>query len=271
MTFWTNASLKGHAREKLRGRWPAYLAVTLAFLLITEGVSQLITYMFPEYETLIAEITDLATAGSYPDMDVIFPLLLNLYSVVGVITGITLAVSMLVFTVLQVGLHRWYMEARDGSPRFSTLFSGFFSGSQWRNVVWVQFCTSLFTMLWGMLFFIPGIIYAYKVYLVPYLLAENPYMPRKRAIELSKALTEGEKMRIFWLEFSFIGWIMLISLAESLLTMLSPAVGSIAVFIGNIFLTVYMNAALAEFYATMREKAFQLGLSDATELAGFAS
>lgn len=271
MNFWTNISLKGHAREKLRGRWPVFLSVTLVYMLITEGLSTLLVYLFPQYEDLITEITDLTLYGSNLNPDALMTLLFELYGITAIIAGISLVLSTLVFSVLQVGLNRWYMEARDSSPRFSTLFSGFFSGAQWCNVVWVQFYTSLVTILWSMLFLIPGIVYTYKVFLVPYLLAENPYMPRKRAVELSKALTDGEKLRIFGLQFSFIGWIFLIALAESLFTMLLPAAASIIAFVGNLFLSVYMYSTLAEFYAVMREKAFQLGLSDATELAGFAS
>lgn len=271
MNFWTNISLKGHAREKLRGRWPVFLSVTLVYMLITEGISTLLVYLFPQYEALITEITDLTLYGSNPDPNTLMTLLFDLYGVTAIITGVTLVLSALVFSVLQVGLNRWYMEARDGSPRFSTLFSGFFSGAQWCNVVWVQFYTTVITFLYSLLFVIPGIVYAYRVFLVPYLLAENPYMPRKRAVELSKALTDGEKLRILGLQFSFIGWILLIALAESLFVMLLPAVASIITFVGNLLLNVYMYSTLAEFYAVMREKAFQLNLSDATELAGFAS
>ena len=269
--FWTNASLKGHAREKLRGRWPVYLAVTFVYTLITEGTGWLIGLLFPQYSARIDELLNYTMDNLTPDPELIMDLLFDLYGAAAGMLALSLAVSALVLAVLQVGMYRWFMEARDGTPRFSTLFSGFFSGAQWRNVAWVQFYTSLVTGLWGMLFIIPGVVYAYKVFLVPFLLAENPYMPRKRAVELSKALTNGEKMRIFWLEFSFIGWVFLITLAESLLLTVLPAASTAVVFVGNVFLTVYMQATLSEFYAAMREKAFQMGLSDATELAGFAA
>ena len=269
--FWTNASLKGYAREKLRGRWPVYLAVTFVYTLITEGAGWLIGLLFPQYSAQIDELLNHTLNNPMPNPELAMDLLFDLYGSAAGILALSLVVSALVLAVLQVGMYRWFMEARDGAPRFSTLFSGFFSGAQWRNVAWVQFYTSLVTGLWGLLFVIPGVVYAYKVFLVPYLLAENPYMPRKRAVELSKALTNGEKMRVFWLEVSFIGWFLLISLAESLVATVLPALSILVVFVGNVFLTVYMQATLSEFYAAMREKAFQMGLSDATELAGFAA
>lgn len=269
--FWTNATLKSYARGKLHGRWPVYLAVTLVYMAITEGASALLGLLFPQYSAVLEELMGYSMNATIPDPDRMFDLLPKLYGSASVMAAVSLVLSALVFSVLQVGLYRWYMEARDGTPRFSTLFSGFFSGAQWRNVAWVQFYTSLVTGLWGLLFFIPGVVYAYKVFLVPYLLAENPYMPRKRAVELSKALTNGEKMRIFGLELSFIGWFFLIMLAQSLVVAVLPGLSSLISFAGNVFLTVYMQAALSEFYAVMREKAFRLGLSDATELAGFAA
>ncbi len=275
MYLWTSASLKARARQLLRGRWVPYLAITLLYLVLTGIASEVLPFLLPNYAALTEELAsvyeEILFHGAPSDPEGTMKLLGSLYTGAGFISLIETALTLLLYHVLLIGLHRWYMEARSGTPRPSTLFSGFFRRDQWGNVVWVQFWTWGATALWSLLFVIPGIIYSYKVRLVPYLLAENPYMSRKRAIELSTALTEGDKLRIFLLELSFFGWILLIALAESIAATLLPALSLPVTYIGSLFLTVYANATLAEFYATMREKAFRMGLSDATELAGFAA
>ena len=94
----------------------------------------------------------------------------------------------------------------------------------------------------------------YQLRYVPYLLAENPYMSYKRAKELSKALTDGEKMEIFVLDLSFIGWYLL---------------GYLTCSLGIYFLTPYVQATMAELYSAARAKAFAMGISGEEELSGF--
>ena len=90
--------------------------------------------------------------------------------------------------------------------------------------------------------------------LVPYLLAENPYMTATRAMELSKEMMYGEKWKFFVLQLSFFGWLLLCALTLG---------------IGGFFLEPYMQATYAEFYAAMRSKALAQGFATTDELGGF--
>ena len=72
---------------------------------------------------------------------------------------------------------------------------------------------------------------------------------------------EGEKMNCFILGLSFIGWYLLAMLA----TMMTFGLGSISIY----FLTPYVSATFAEFYACMREKALTNGYATKEELIGF--
>ena len=92
--------------------------------------------------------------------------------------------------------------------------------------------------------------YCYE--LVPYLLAENPYMSATRAMELSKEMMEGEKWNFFILKLSFFGWLLLCVFTFG---------------IGGFFLEPYMQATYAEFYAAMRSKALAMGMTTTDELA----
>lgn len=67
------------------------------------------------------------------------------------------------------------------------------------------------TSLWTLLFIVPGVIYAFKVMMVPYLLAEEGAEKKSigELIDTSKHLMDGYKMDYFVFGLSFIGWILL--------------------------------------------------------------
>lgn len=70
---------------------------------------------------------------------------------------------------------------------------------------------SMMTTLWTLLFIIPGIIYAYKVIMVPFLLADDGGEKKTvgELVETSKNMMDGYKMDYFVFELSFFGWILL--------------------------------------------------------------
>lgn len=76
---------------------------------------------------------------------------------------------------------------------------------------------SLFVTLSTILFIIPGIIVAYGLYEVPFLLAEDPSLSGMDAIRRSWNDMKGHKGELFGLELSFIGWILLTILTFGIL------------------------------------------------------
>ena len=64
----------------------------------------------------------------------------------------------------------------------------------------------IFTTLWSFLFVIPGIIKAYSYSMSFYILAENPDMTARDALNESKEIMKGNKLNLFVLELSFILW-----------------------------------------------------------------
>ncbi len=152
-----------------------------------------------------------------------------------------------------VGKNRYFMEHRGFETKFSRLFWAFGNGRYW-NTVKIMFWKDLKIFFWSLLFVIPGIIKAYEYSMIPYILAENPYISTERAFELSRRMTQGEKWKIFVLNLSFIGW---------------RIVGMLCCCVGEIFLEPYYEATMAELYQVMREKAHGTGISDYNELPGF--
>ena len=205
--------------------------------------------------------------------------LLYLYQGLYLIIGLIFAMLVVLFVSipLQVGICRYMMENRQGATPFGTVFSAF--SVQYLHTVGVLFTTNLlivwpylvtialallsaFTTPLLLILMVPCLIFSlvyainrgYSWYLVPWLLAENPYLTADRARQLSRDMTMGDKWNIFVLELSFIGWDILASLLFGL---------------GHFFLNPYKQATFAELYAAMRAKAMAAGYSNEQELAGF--
>ena len=87
---------------------------------------------------------------------------------------------------------------------------------------------------------IPGIIKAYEYYMVPYLLAENPNMDAKEALERSKEMMYGNKFETFVLELSFIGWDLLSGMTLGILDVL--------------YVRPYKQLTYAALYEALKEK-----------------
>lgn len=95
------------------------------------------------------------------------------------------------------------------------------------------FLMKIFTLFWALLLIIPGIVKHYSYSLTLYLLANNEELSGKEALEESKRLMHGHKKRLFFLDLSFIGWIIL-----SLFTF----------GIGLLFLAPYIQASRVVFF-----------------------
>lgn len=73
----------------------------------------------------------------------------------------------------------------------------------------------------------------YTYAMTDYILAEHPDMAPGEVMKTSKAMMEGNRWRLFCLQFSFIGWMLLSSLTFGL---------------GDLALRPYQEAAYAAFY-----------------------
>lgn len=60
--------------------------------------------------------------------------------------------------------------------------------------------------LWSLLLVIPGIVKSYSYAMAPYIMAEHPALTANEAITESRRIMDGNKWRLFCLDFSFIGW-----------------------------------------------------------------
>lgn len=125
-----------------------------------------------------------------------------------VIVILALAIVILTFELLvnpfEVGVNKFRLNALRDKGNVSDMGMGF-DVSYKRNVK-VLFFRDLYTLLWLILFIIPGIVKMYEYRMIPYLLADNPDMSKKEAFAASKKMMKGNKWRSFVLDLSFILW-----------------------------------------------------------------
>ena len=146
------------------------------------------------------------------------------------------------FSIAQVMI---YLNLVSGvKPDVSDVLKGF-------NHFWIAFKTTflsgLFIFLWSLLLYVPGIIKACSYSQAMYIVAENPEIGAREAIDQSKAMMEGHKMEYFLLVLSFIGWALL---------------GALTLGILYIWLIPYMQTTFANYYNSIKPAATSSPLLD---------
>ena len=140
-------------------------------------------------------------------------------------------VQLFVGSFVSLGLIQYNLNLIDGKE--VTVGQIFSKTSMFGKALWLRIRTALFVFLWTLLLIIPGIIMSYAYSMAGYIMTENPEMSAKEAMEVSKKMMQGNKWRLFCLQFSFIGWMIL---------------GSLTLGIGFLWINPYMNAAVTSFY-----------------------
>jgi uncharacterized membrane protein len=132
---------------------------------------------------------------------------------------------------LTYGLSNFFLTiSRGDNPATEVLFSGF---KRLLDTFLLYLLMAIFTILWTLLFIIPGIIAAFRYSQAYYILRDNPEISALEAISRSKALMVGHKWRLFVLGLTFIGWYLLTCCTLG---------------IGILWLTPYYYTAYAHFY-----------------------
>ena len=114
--------------------------------------------------------------------------------------------------------------------RIETMFSRF---NTIKTAIAANLLRALYVTLWTLVFVIPGIVAGYSYAMVNYVMAENPGLTAREALRESKRLMDGNRFRLFCLELSFIGWIVL---------------GILTFGIALLWIIPYMQTTLAAFY-----------------------
>lgn len=149
-------------------------------------------------------------------------------------SGFTVAAVFIIYGLIYVGHSKYYLETsrRRNAPENMSLALDGFKGGIGENII-TGLLYLVFLALWSMLFIIPGIIKYYSYSMTFFIKAEHPEYTATQAITESRRIMNGNKFRLFCLDLSFIGWII---------------VGALCLGIGTLWVSAYMNMAHAEFY-----------------------
>ena len=222
--------LRKRAWESLKGKyWMAF-----AVFLVT-GLIGSIGNAFVSFGQQLGEVLGMVEPAELDSTMAIGALVLSGVVIFSAIIGGLY--SIFVTDALTVGTCNYFIKNTYSTPSFSDAFSGF-KVKYGRNIG-TLLLVGIKTVLWTLLFIIPGIIKSFEYAIIPYILADDPEISSKDAFKKAKQMMKGNKWRLFKLEFSFIGWFVLCVLTLG---------------IGTFFLIPYINAANAEFYVELKNK-----------------
>lgn len=114
-----------------------------------------------------------------------------------------------------------------------------FSGENYGRLTLAFFMQSLFTFLWALLFYVPGIIKALSYSMMGFIMMDHPEMNWQSALNESKQMMAGHKADLFVLLLSFIPWMLLVSVTCG---------------IAALYVYPYMYTTIANFYRSLKEE-----------------
>ncbi len=196
-----NSELRAEARQALKGNWGVAALFMFVYILIAMAVSS--AFSLPLGNT---------TAGE----------------------GVSL-VAVLLLLPLQWGCYVAYMRLfRNEELQMGWMFEGYSQGRIWTTCI----LQMVYTLLWTLLLIIPGIIKSYSYAMTPYILKDDSELSNNAAIERSMQMMQGNKMKLFLLDLSFIGWMFLAMFTFG---------------IGMLWVSSYMYTARAAFYEDLKQ------------------
>ncbi len=188
-----------------------------------------------------AELKEMAKQQIKGNIGILFVITLVI-SVVGSVASLLLAIpvvgllaTIIITPALSLSIVIVYVNLVKGvKPEIKDAFAGF---KDFWTAFKTTFLVGLFTALWSLLFYIPGIIKGISYSMSMFIVAENPGISSREAIRRSKEMMHGHKMEYFVLGLSFIGWALLCGITFG---------------IAAIWVIPYMQATLVNFYNNIK-------------------
>lgn len=256
------AYYRGEARDALRGKWPMSVIVYFLFTVLSSTVAT-----FAMIPMLISMFTMSMNPNAVSPESLLLTMLISMLFVI--------VISVLVLSPVTVGLYRIYLDLIDGKAvRFEALFSYFKKGYLSSVTTYLLYSLlvvagmlpailacfvaiviaalvtqpalaallSVMVILVGVvLSIVLVILLTYRYALSFFILAEYPTLSALDVLRNSSVLMKGNKWRLFCLQISFIGWMLLLIP----LNFLTCGIGTL---IGQPTVYTYLYTAQAAFY-----------------------
>ena len=179
------------AKRELTGYWPKVISAVVIYYIFSSIIPEIMLVYVPVGRQLVW----LDAIQNYVQISY----LSNLY---------TLFLSGTFF----VGLHKFILRFfRKKETQNGYIFEGF---SYYFKTLVLTLMIAVKVALWACLFIIPGIVALYRYSQAYFILAETPSKSPFQCIEESKYLMTNNKARLFMLDLSFLGWLLLASLVQ---------------------------------------------------------
>ncbi|RIX60346.1 DUF975 family protein [Paenibacillus nanensis] len=241
--MWERKELKQRAKDVLRVTyWKAFL-VSLIFAFVGGGGGGSPSFNFNSGSS--------GSSGGNLDWTEFAPFLIAFGVIFLFVLLFALAFRIFLGFPLEVGSIQFFTQASNRHEGNLNHLGFAFNRNRYWAIVKAMLWKGFLNFLWYLLLIIPGIVKSYAYFMVPYILTDNPNIGTKRAVDLSNQMTRGHKFRMFVLDLSFIGWVLL---------------GVLACGIGVLFVLPYINATKAELYLELRHQAIVNGLTTEEEL-----
>jgi uncharacterized membrane protein len=202
-----NNVLRAYAREQLHGVWKK-----MAFAFFTVFLIYIPFYI------------GAALVQIYPDVPAFT-----------VIYWVLIVISMVIGGPFYLGFAGYFLKRIRGEDiSIKNIFDGF--KHFWRGFA-LMLLTGIFTVLWTLLLFVPGMIKTLSYSMAFFILYDNPGMTPNQALKESCRMMKGYKWKLFCLELGFIGWLFLSVITAG---------------IGYFWLYPYVYMSIANFYENLK-------------------
>lgn len=200
-------SLMRHiSKLTLKNLWKGAIAAMLIYSILLETVPDIASSIFPfgniDFENIM-EGADLS--GWYASI---------LINNVEYISVIQILYPLLLTGAITLGFSVYFLVLiRNRKSDLTLEFSGF---DYYFRATSLYIVISIFVFLWALLLIVPGIIAFYRYSMAFYILADDPRKSVMQCIRESKEMMYGNKMNLFILHLSYIGWFILASMTTAI-------------------------------------------------------
>lgn len=230
--------LKAGARKLMADNAPKLFVIS-AILVLVETVMSELQFRLPGTSDAYTLFLDKLLAGEQPSLELFYTGLRPV--------GVALAALLwLISPVIEAGYMSYCLKVTRGAKGgYKDILDGFlFFG----KIILISILSWVFILLWSLLLIFPGVIAAYRYRQAYYILLDDPKKGALQCIMESKRLMAGNKLDMFLLDLSFLGWVLL----DYAVILIIPLPFSVPLV--SVFLTPYMGLTRAGYYNTLINK-----------------
>ncbi|EEL73088.1 Integral membrane protein [Bacillus cereus AH676] len=239
-------NFKKAALNSLDGKWGLGIGVSALFYFVpTLSASAIAFFMYLIFVLFIGIIGPDAlfiySIGGEPQVDPV-ALAVLILSYIGL-----WVVCFLIYSVIQGIFNYGYSVftlhlGKQEEVKVDDIFSGFKKKNLFKSIK-LGLMQAIFLFLWSLLLIVPGIIKYFSYSMSYYILVENPDYTASEALRESKRIMKGQKLKLFVLWLSFIGWFLL-----------AAFIGMFTFNLSFIFISPYYNTTVSHFYLDLIKK-----------------